>query len=97
MGERPQQILNKQILATCDVLVGVFWTRLGTKTPEYGGVDLQTNDKNLVGETGRRGVAIWEAALEELVSAGLLVGRGHKDEIFEVTKRGYEVAEYLTI
>ena len=35
MGERPQSIINKQILADCDLLVGVFWTRIGTATGEY--------------------------------------------------------------
>lgn len=32
MGDRPQAILNRQIVDTCDVLVGIFWTRLGTET-----------------------------------------------------------------
>jgi hypothetical protein len=35
MGDRPQAIINKQILKDCDLLVGVFWTRLGTPTGEY--------------------------------------------------------------
>src|SRR4051812_41832398 len=32
MGERPQGIINSQILAGCDLLVAVFWTRLGSPT-----------------------------------------------------------------
>lgn len=32
MGERPQAIINKQVLADCDLLVAVFWTRLGSPT-----------------------------------------------------------------
>ena len=32
MGDRPQAILNKQLLTTCDLLVAVFWARLGTPT-----------------------------------------------------------------
>ncbi len=32
MGDRPQAIINKQIVKDCDVLVGVFWTRVGTNT-----------------------------------------------------------------
>jgi hypothetical protein len=32
MGDRPQAILNRQILKDCDILVAVFWTRLGTPT-----------------------------------------------------------------
>ena len=32
MGDRPQAIINKQLVKDCDVLVGVFWTRVGTNT-----------------------------------------------------------------
>jgi hypothetical protein len=32
MGDRPQEIINKQVLKGCDLLVGVFWTRIGTPT-----------------------------------------------------------------
>ncbi|MDE3088728.1 MAG: DUF4062 domain-containing protein, partial [Chloroflexota bacterium] len=35
MGERPQAIINKQVLKDCDLLVGVFWTRIGTPTGKY--------------------------------------------------------------
>lgn len=35
MGDRPQAIINKQILKNCDLLVGVFWTRIGTATGKY--------------------------------------------------------------
>jgi len=35
MGDRPQAIINKRVLEKCDVLVGVFWTRIGTDTGEY--------------------------------------------------------------
>lgn len=30
LGERPQELINKRILKDCDILIGVFWTRLGT-------------------------------------------------------------------
>lgn len=32
MGGRPQEIINKQILKNADILVGIFWTRIGTPT-----------------------------------------------------------------
>lgn len=32
MGERPQELINSKVLKQCDLLVGVFWTRLGTPT-----------------------------------------------------------------
>src|SRR5262245_52257841 len=35
MGQHPQELLNKQILARADLLLGVFWTRLGTPTERY--------------------------------------------------------------
>lgn len=35
MGDRPQAIINKQVLANCDLLVAVFWTRLGSSTGKF--------------------------------------------------------------
>lgn len=32
MGDRPQGIINKQVLADTDLLIAVFWTRLGSPT-----------------------------------------------------------------
>jgi len=34
MGDRPQAVINKQLLEKCDLLVAVFWTRLGSPTGE---------------------------------------------------------------
>jgi hypothetical protein len=34
LSGRPQQLINERILAPCDLLVGIFWTRLGTPTGE---------------------------------------------------------------
>lgn len=34
-GARPQDIINKQILKGCDILIGVFWSRIGTSTGKY--------------------------------------------------------------
>jgi hypothetical protein len=31
-GTRPQEAINRQIVDDCDILVGLFWTRLGTNT-----------------------------------------------------------------
>lgn len=225
MGDRPQAIINKQILKECDLLVGVFWTRLGTPTGEYAsgtveeieehikadkpvmlyfssepvrpdsvdadqytelkrfrelcrsrgifetyadlndfktrlyrqlqlklnqdhyfqrdvpaltdlsaelresatpaipeltrearvllkeasqdpggeiirlallnGFNVQTNGRQMVADRNPRNRAIWEGTLEELERAGLIADRGHKREIFGVTRQGYEVAELL--
>ncbi len=35
MGGRPQEIINRQTLDKCDLLVGIFGTRIGTDTGEY--------------------------------------------------------------
>ncbi len=32
LGNRPQAIINEQLVNDCDLLVGVFWTRIGTNT-----------------------------------------------------------------
>jgi hypothetical protein len=34
-GMHPQEILNKQLLEKADILIGIFWTRIGTSTKEY--------------------------------------------------------------
>ena len=35
MGSHPQQIINETLLRDCDILIGVFWTKLGTPTERY--------------------------------------------------------------
>jgi len=32
LGIRPQELINNRILKNCDLLVGVFWTRIGSPT-----------------------------------------------------------------
>jgi hypothetical protein len=32
MADRPQGVINDQIVRDCDMLIGVFWTRLGSPT-----------------------------------------------------------------
>ncbi len=60
-----------------------------------GGQSIQTNNINFADSGDRRSVARWEAALEQLVSYNLVVARGHKNEIFEVTDYGYSIADSL--
>ena len=31
-GDQPQEILNQQLVKSCDLVIGAFWTRLGTPT-----------------------------------------------------------------
>ena len=35
MGDAPQDIIDKRLLTNADMLVGMFWTRLGTPTASY--------------------------------------------------------------
>ncbi|UNK19615.1 hypothetical protein MNQ98_06175 [Paenibacillus sp. N3/727] len=35
-GGKPQALLNKQFVLECDLAVGVFWTKFGTPTENYG-------------------------------------------------------------
>jgi len=60
-----------------------------------GGTDLQTNNKNLIDSNERRVIAKWEAALQELTNNKLVVGRGQKGEIYEITNDGYQAAAIL--
>jgi hypothetical protein len=32
MGSRPQELVNRQLVEHCDLVIGAFWTRLGTPT-----------------------------------------------------------------
>jgi hypothetical protein len=34
LQERGQAVINRQLVDSCDMLIGVFWTRLGTPTPQ---------------------------------------------------------------
>jgi len=60
-----------------------------------GGTDLQTNGKNLIEDQSRRVVAKWESALQLLLDEDLVIERGYKGEIFEITERGFQVADSL--
>lgn len=60
----------------------------------YGAsVDLHTNGTSfLTSKADHRALARWEAALQELVAAGLLVDLGNHGEVFEITEQGYRAA-----
>lgn len=62
-----------------------------------GGTSIQTNGKNLIPSNERREVAKWEDALVQLSSNGLIVDRGIKGEVFEITNLGYQVADMIAL
>jgi hypothetical protein len=57
------------------------------------GRHMQVNGKTYPETNDRRTAAKWEAGLEELEQYGLIVARGFKREIFEVTAKGFEAAD----
>jgi hypothetical protein len=63
----------------------------------YGAsVDLHTNGASLfTDKADHRALAVWESALQELVKEGLLVARGDRGEVYEITKKGYDAAEHI--
>ncbi|MDB6063030.1 MAG: hypothetical protein JWM78_3133 [Verrucomicrobiaceae bacterium] len=62
-----------------------------------GGVDLQTNGESFITDQSRQVIATWEAALQELVDGQLLVVRDKNGEVFEITKKGYDAAEHISL
>jgi hypothetical protein len=53
------------------------------------------NGKNMIEDPTPRNKAIWKSALDQLVDFGLLAPVGHQGTNFDVTKKGYEVADLI--
>ena len=47
MGERAQEIVNKRLVRDSDILVAVFWTRVGTPTGQAAGGTIEEVEKHL--------------------------------------------------
>lgn len=62
-----------------------------------GGTAIQTNGKNLILSNSRRDIAKWEEAMGELLGLGLVVARGYKGEIYEVTNLGFQIADMIVL
>lgn len=45
--DRPQESINKQILESSDLLVGIFWTKVGTPTGEYASGSIEEITKHI--------------------------------------------------
>jgi len=61
----------------------------------FGGVHIQTNNKQFIEGNDPRVVAAWEGALQELDKLRLIKDVGHKGEVFQLTREGYELADIL--
>lgn len=64
------------------------------KMAYIGGRSIQAGGQSFGGED-RRESARWENALNELVANELVVARGYKDQVFELTHEGWRVADEL--
>ena len=70
--------------------------RIITHMRYIGGQAIQTNGINFVDSKDQRSIARWEAALEQLQGEKLIKPRGVKGEVFEVTSRGFDIADKLS-
>jgi len=63
-----------------------------------GGYQVQTNGKCFgSGKNDRRGMAEINATIEELENYDLIRSMNYKREIFEITDKGYKIADKITI
>lgn len=61
------------------------------------GTFIQANGKNLISSSDRREISKWEHALNELLEKELIVERGQKGQVFEVTNLGYQIADMIEL
>jgi len=47
MGDAPQTIIDKRILKDADLIVGIFWTRIGTPTAKYASGAVEEIEEHL--------------------------------------------------
>jgi hypothetical protein len=47
MGDEPQTIINKRIVKDADLLIGIFWTRLGTPTAGFASGAVEEIEEHL--------------------------------------------------
>jgi hypothetical protein len=95
--ERPlsQQLTEeaKQLLIAACISGSDRATILYVRT--LGGVYIQAGGKNMPNSSDARSVAIWKGALDELRGLSLIESLGHKGEVFQVTRKGWEVFDQI--
>ena len=47
MADTAQAVINSQVLADCDLLIAIFWTRLGTPTGEYASGTVEEIERHI--------------------------------------------------
>ncbi len=50
MGDRAQAIISRQMADGCDILVGIFWTRVGTPTGGYASGTIEEIERHLAAD-----------------------------------------------
>lgn len=48
LGDRPQDVINEQMTDKSDLLVAIFWTRVGTETGEYISGSIEEIEKHIL-------------------------------------------------
>ncbi|KFE52409.1 hypothetical protein IV02_08210 [Pseudomonas syringae] len=48
MGRPAQELINEKLLSDADILVGVFWTKLGTPTTEYDSGTVEEIERHIL-------------------------------------------------
>lgn len=61
----------------------------------FGGEKIQAGRESLIPDEEPRTIASWVGGLEDLRRRRYIKDRGHKGEMFEVTREGYEAADEL--
>jgi hypothetical protein len=65
MGAPAQSIIDRQILNDADLLVGIFWTRIGTPTASYASGAVEEIEEHL--KAGRPAMLYFSAAPTTLI------------------------------
>ncbi len=77
------------IQAALDKNGTIIWYRT------MSGLGIQANDRQFVERNDPRSEARWQAAFDQLKTLDLIRDVGHKGEVFNLTERGYKVADAL--
>lgn len=62
----------------------------------YGAKSVQVGGKQLIPDQSPRTVALWVGGVEDLQRRRYIMDIGHKGEVFQVTREGYEAADTLS-
>ena len=65
------------------------------KSQTFSGLNVETNGRNFVKTGNRRSAARYEQAIQDLRDHGLVKDPKGKGEVFEVTQKGFEIADGL--